>query len=167
LYGAPCSGAFVCAWYLRRVHRGISPDYVFGLPFPIFFGAMWIAISFTLSAIGGWGALASSYATRGRPRGTSFRLRSARVGLVGYNNCLRFVASPAGLFMAVLLPFRLAHPPLFAPWSEISVTPYRGWVFRYVDFRFARHPNVRLRLFHSLAEEILRAGGRPAAFADP
>lgn len=142
------------------MHAGTSLNDSIGPTFPLLFAAMWVAISFTLSAIGGWGALASSYAARECPNGTSFRLRSASVGIVNYNNCLRFVVSPAGLFMAVLLPFRLAHPPLFAPWSEISATPHRGWVFRYVDFRFARHPNVRLRLFHVLAEEVLRAGGR-------
>src|SRR5260370_20051122 len=36
-----------------------------------------------------------------------------------YNGCLTVGADSSGLFLVPLFIFRLGHPPLFVPWSEI------------------------------------------------
>jgi hypothetical protein len=45
------------------------------------------------------------------------------------------------------------------PWNDISATNQKGWFFRYVDFRFAKQPHIRLRLSRKLAETLISAGG--------
>jgi hypothetical protein len=74
------------------------------------------------------------------------------------------VAGPSGLFVSVLFYLRPAHPPLFIPWADVRAEVHCGWVYRYiyryVDFRFRRHPTLRVRLSEGLAERLLAAGGQ-------
>lgn len=39
---------------------------------------------------------------------------------VSYNNCVVAEIAPAGLHLRVWMIFRLRHPPLLIPWSEIE-----------------------------------------------
>src|SRR4051794_37498154 len=123
-----------------------TPPAWFGPVFPIVFVAFWLFILNVLASIGGWRQLARSYRATDRATGQRFLFRSANIGQVNYGSCLRFVSGPAGLFVAVQLPFRPAHPPLFIPWSEVAASNYRGWIFQYVDFVFQKQPAVRMRI---------------------
>lgn len=140
-------------------HDSIFDPVVLGPVFPIFLIGMWLVILNVLSLLGGWRELARSYRANGRPDGPRFSFRSATLGFVNYGSCLTFVAARAGLFVAVLAPFRPGHRPLFVPWADVSAATHRGWIFRYIDLRFTRHPKVRMRLTRSLAEKLLQAGG--------
>jgi hypothetical protein len=131
---------------------------------PIAVAAGFVAFSLVilnfLAIVGGWQRLASCYYASAVPPGERFLFRTANVGSVGYGSCLRFISGPAGLFISVFLLFRPGHPPLFIPWSDVSASATRGWVFRYVDMRFARDPKVRLRVTRRLGERLLAAGGQ-------
>jgi hypothetical protein len=59
-------------------------------------------------------------------------------GLAHYRNCLVIGASPTGLYLAVFLPFRLAHPPLFIPWNEVTLSRGRVFFMNMVRFQLAR-----------------------------
>jgi hypothetical protein len=126
---------------------------------PIVLLVLWVGVSNLSAIIGGWRRLAASYVSTGGESGTTFRFRSAKLGVVDYSNCLTFTASRSGLLIAVLLPFRLAHPTLFIPWREIAATSHSGWTKNYVELRFAKEPNVRMRLSRRLAEDLMAAGG--------
>ena len=131
---------------------------------PLWFGLltfplMWCAVLLLLAQLGGWRALATSYASPARPSGEGFSFRSGKLGFVNYGSCLSFVCAREGLFVAVALPFRPGHPSLSIPWREVSAQAKDGWIFRFVDLRFAQQPRVRLRLSRSLAERLLSAGG--------
>jgi len=130
-----------------------------GLLVCLLFAAGWLFVLNILAFIGGWRSLAAVYAATGPPQGESFSFRSASLDPVNYASCLRFVAGPAGLYIAVLFPFRPGHRPLFVPWSDVSASPRRGWLFRYIDLRFARQPGVTLQIRRGLAEHLLAAGG--------
>jgi hypothetical protein len=132
---------------------------------PVVILAMWVGMSNLIAIVGGWRRLAASYLSTGGESGPTFRFRSAKLGLVDYSNCLILTASRSGLIISMLLPFRLAHPTLFIPWREISATSTSGWVKNYVEFRFAKEPQVRMRLPHRLAEELIAAGGNAVALS--
>ena len=55
-------------------------------------------------------------------------------GLAHYRNCLVIGANPAGLYLAVFLPFRVAHPPLFIPWNEVTQSKTRIFFINMVRF---------------------------------
>lgn len=91
------------------------------LPFAVLiaFPFMWCAVLWFLAQLGGWSTLAERYRARNENTGKTFHMRSAKFGLVNYSSCLSLTVNESGLRLAVLFPFRIAHPPLFIPWSEI------------------------------------------------
>jgi len=128
--------------------------------FPFAFVGMWLLVSFLLSAMGGWRALAQQYAAQSAFSGTRFRFRSAQLGgYVNYGSCLTLGATPHGLYLAVLPFFRMAHPPLFIPWNDITAHEARSWFFAAIEFEFARAPGASLRLSRGLAQALLDASG--------
>jgi hypothetical protein len=124
------------------------------------FSTVWCAVCVVMATIGGWRRLAESYRAIDEFDGERWRFRSARMGWVGYNNCLTFGVNATGLYLAVLFPFRLGHPPLLIPWSEIDVSEQKTWVgFKYCEFRFRQAPSVIVRIAGGLGTTLLRAAG--------
>jgi hypothetical protein len=135
-----------------------APDWLWPA-FPVLFAGLWVGVLHAIARVGGWSALAASYARAQRPEGTAFRFCSGNFGLASYGGCLWLVSGVRGLDVSVLFLFRPAHPPLFIPWSDLTAHAVRGWVLQQVELGFARQPAVRLRLARGLAEKLLAAGG--------
>lgn len=130
------------------------PDW-FGNLFPIFFIAMWVSISFLLAAMGGWNVLAKHYSARTSFLGELFWFCSGKLGgLVNYGSCLTLGSNSQGLHLSVLFPFRIGHPPLFIPWSDIVACSKKGWFFHTVDLEFSKSPGNTLRIFRGTAEKL-------------
>ena len=90
------------------------------LPFAVLiaFPSMWCAVLWFLAQLGGWSRLAEQFSANSAQPGKVFHMRSAKFGLVNYGSCLSLTVNDSGLRLSVLFPFRIAHPPLFIPWSE-------------------------------------------------
>lgn len=128
--------------------------------FPVFFVGMWLLISFILSTTGGWSTLANHYAARSGVAGRRFYFRSAQLGAgVSYGACLTLGTSPAGLYMAVVPLFRMAHPPLLIPWPDITARETKSWFSATVELRFAKVPMVSVRISRQLADALFAASG--------
>jgi hypothetical protein len=60
-----------------------------------------------------------------------------------YNNCITVGANKYGLYLAVLPIFRVGHPPLFFPWTDISTEAgSRRFFGEFVKFKFSKQPDV-------------------------
>jgi len=95
-------------------------------------------LSFYLAArMSGWIELAAKYVAARMPDGDLFTWQSMgtfRMG--GYNNCIRFVVSEKGLYIAVQRPFGSFHDPLLIPWHDLVwVADKKVWGFAYSEFR--------------------------------
>lgn len=76
-----------------------------------------------------------------------------------YNNCLTIGGDPAGLYLSPLFFFRIGHPPLFVPWTEISLRGRRKIMFiECVELRLGREEQIPFLIRAGLADQI-----RPAA----
>ena len=74
----------------------------------------------SLAAMGGWMTLAGNFRLNGAFIGRRWYLRSAQFRyIVSYGSVLTVGANDQGLYLAVLLPFRLGHPPLLIPWRFV------------------------------------------------
>jgi hypothetical protein len=91
------------------------------LIFALLIMGLYCATSFSLAAVGGWRRIAKSFPASHQPNGKWFYWQSGAVGPVGYGNCLTVCSSDEGLYLAVLLPLRLGHPPLLIPWNDVDV----------------------------------------------
>jgi hypothetical protein len=131
--------------------------------YPILLAAVWVVATQILSVAGGWRQLAEVYPAPRPPIGKPMRFQSAQLRWgTNYNGCLDFVADVDGLHVSILLPFRLGHPPLFFPWSEITYEERPSRLLSSVELRFARAPQLTMTIPKGLAERLLQERTRHA-----
>jgi len=136
-------------------------DTQFPLIFPVFFVALWCAISLFASWLTGWAVLARRFRSTMPFTGQTWNWQSARMRwTTHYGGCLTVGADPSGLYLSVMVPFRVGHPPLFLPWPEISVQ--RRWKvlgLRSVELRLGQEEQLPFQIGGSLADRIKAAAG--------
>jgi hypothetical protein len=139
------------------------------LLFPVFFLALWAGVHTLISWLGGWAALARSYLLTTEFDGRRWRFRSVVVchaanplRHASYASCVTLGSNVRGLYRAVFPLFRIGHPPLFIPWADVRISKHEGMLFSYLEFRFVRVEDVRLRLRPGLGGEVAAAGGLAA-----
>lgn len=123
--------------------------------------AVWVAILNVLARVGGWATLAEVYPAAGLFEGDRWWFQSAQLRWrVNYGGVLTVGANPRGLYLSVLLPFRIGHPPLFIPWTDISINERKGLGASYFEFRFRRAPGIPVRVMERLGRRMAEAAGR-------
>jgi hypothetical protein len=134
------------------------------LQFAAFFVVMWITVSISLSTIGGWRRLAEYYRLNTPFAGTKWHFRSASFRrFVGYNGVLTVGASPEGLYLSVLFPFRIGHPPLLIPWQHVrKFRPSALSIFS-IPLALGEHDPVRVSLSKRLVHHFEESYGRELA----
>jgi len=123
--------------------------------FVVGFAVLWPTIPLVISLFG-WRQLARAYRPRGPFTGPKWRWRTGYLGPVSYTLALTIGADPAGLYLAMAAPFRIGHPPLFVPWTEVAVARVRGPFWSFLELRFARCA-VRLQVSQALEGRLAGA----------
>jgi hypothetical protein len=137
---------------------------MFGLPFwqaSPFMAAGWIGTCLLISRLSGWTALAERYRAVGAAvtaKQRTFRSALMRWG-ARYGNCLFFAADETGLRLSILFILRPGHPPLFFPWSEVTVGQTRRFFQEFVELRLRRVPEVPLLITGEMASWLAGAAG--------
>lgn len=131
------------------------PPVFWFLLLPVAIVLWWCFIMWTVSHLCGWSALARHYRAEESFRGSRFHFRSGKIGSGNYNACLTVGANSDGLSLAVIFPFRVAHPPLFIPWTDLNPQVKHHWIAgASLVFEVAKTPHVKVRLPLSLGEEL-------------
>jgi hypothetical protein len=109
----------------------LPQPWLFAFGFPIFFVAVWLLAGSLVALMSGWRCLGDQYrcdaefpvASRSMQSGTMrFNTRYGNVLRVGIDSC--------SLHLAVMPLFRVGHPHLCIPWSDIEIMPPRTvWFF--------------------------------------
>lgn len=115
------------------------------------------AFGFGLAAFSGWRVLARHYAASERFNGKRFWFRSAQFGPVGYGSCVMPGANADGIYLAVLFPFRIGHPPLLVPWQDVSCSKAHSFIVSRAELRFSKAPEVSIVISQGLADSLLSA----------
>jgi hypothetical protein len=132
---------------------------VAGILFCLAFVGLWVGMSFFM-ARGNWAALAGAYRYSGASPAARWRSQDGDVGSEQYDNGLTIGADAVGLYLAVSFPFRAGHPPLFIPWTEISVSKEERFLSTFTVFYFRSAATVPLRVDESLGRRIVATAGR-------
>ena len=75
-----------------------------------------------------------------------------------YNNVLTIGADRTGLYLSTVFFFRIGHPPLFIPWTEISLSGRRKILFvEFVEFKLGREEQIPFLIRAKLADQIRAA----------
>lgn len=131
---------------------------MFVILFPLFFVVIWSGVVLLLSWVGGWRALAASYRATQPFTGEQFRARVGWMRGTRYRGVLSLGADSMGLSLSVFPLFRMGHPPLFIPWSDISFSKDRYGFFEGVRLRFSKAPSVSLLIPTELAASVFAKG---------
>jgi hypothetical protein len=130
------------------------------LYFGIYFLCLWTAVSLIISFVGGWFELGRVYRSAKPFPVSRWRFQDAYMRfLASYRGVLTVGADAEGLYASVFPLFRIAHPPLFIPWQDISVRPGKCLWVRVYKFEFRQVPFVRLQLREKLGKKIQIAAG--------
>jgi hypothetical protein len=125
--------------------------------FPLFFAGLLCLVSLILATVGGWRRLAESYPDDISVEGVTFRWQSAQFGSANYGRCVNVTVDHARLRLSIALLFRVAHPPISIPWSDIRVELDRSWLREIGTFTFAKEPHVAVRFKRRLVDRIAEA----------
>jgi hypothetical protein len=131
-------------------------------PFLVAFGAAtWALTFYVLAVIDGWLILSKRFRLKGSFYGEVWPFRSGRMRFyVHFGNCLFVGADESGLYLAVFPLFRLWHPPLLIPWSEMSIiSGERGLIFKTRELRLGREESIPLRISSSLVRSLRESAG--------
>jgi hypothetical protein len=136
-------------------------DHNFAIIFSLYFVALWTLVSYWIALAGGWRLLAKRFRLQGTYVGQKWSMQSASMRwLINYNSALTVGADNAGLFIAPLFLFRAWHPPLFIPWTEVTVVgKTRLFFLRVVELRLGRSENIPFRMSGKLAARLEAAAG--------
>ena len=140
-------------------------NWLFNQPwfFVLQFIALWAVVSYTISLLSGWKELSHRFRDAGAYYSYQWPFQSVRTRTIfgSYHNCVNFGADETGLYMAVSRPFRLGHPPLFIPWSEIQVAAHnQGLMFKSRRLLLGRQESIPLLMTSSLAKKLQEVAGQ-------
>jgi hypothetical protein len=125
--------------------------------FAVYFVLLWTAISFMIAFAGGWRRLAQRYRTQLPFPAYKRRFQSGYFRLiVGYRSVLTLASDTNGIHLGVVFPFRLGHPRLFIPWSDIQIEPTERWLFLTRQTLRFGPTQIPLRLRASLVEFLCK-----------
>lgn len=125
----------------------------------VFFIGVWCLSVSAIGLMSGWHALSKRFKQETAPYG--------EVKTVGpffysiymrfwshYSSVIRLTAASDGLYASVVFPFRVGHPPLRIPWSEIQFGT-ATWFFRtYVVLTLGSEEKIPMRISQRIARNL-------------
>lgn len=78
---------------------------------------------------------------------------------VNYNSVLTLASDAEGIYMGVMVLFRIGHPRLFIPWGQIQVEEPRRWLFFMAQRLYLGPDRIPLRLRMRPAQFLLEPRG--------
>ena len=122
---------------------------------------IWMCVCVLIAWFSGWWELGRVYRASGPFSGTLWRCQSAGFRWsTSYSGVLNVGVNADGLYLSVLFLFRVAHPPLFIPWCDISARAKRAWfLVDLVELRCRQAAGVPISVPQRLALRIEREAG--------
>ncbi len=141
----------------------MNENVILGL-FPFFFVGVWCFAMWTTAVFSGWRTLQKLYPDRLDQSLDRLRFRSGNMGRflgtgVNFGNCLTFDVCRSGLRVSVLFILALFQKPFFVPWSDITASERRRFLFRGVELRFGAADDAKvLWIYRKTFDRIAAAG---------
>ena len=118
---------------------------------------IWIFVCHIIALVSGWKRLAKHYPAVKPPRGRCHLMESGFIGIASYKGCLTIYTSEEGLYFKLWSLFRMAHPPLFVPWSSIHNRVEKQYFWRKaMEFEVGHPPVGRMTLSPHLFNDAPR-----------
>lgn len=137
-------------------------NYLFNIPYA--YPAIVIVIllcfgSFLTSLWSGWFSLSRRFKKQSEPYGETHSAGPFFYTVYTrfwshYGNVIRMTAAGDALYLSVLFPFRLSHPPLRIPWNEIQFSSTKTSWGSFVVLTFGNQDKIPMRISGSMARKL-------------
>ena len=125
----------------------------------LFIVAVWWV---TLSLVGlmtGWSALARRFRRESEPYGDNktagpFFYTVYMRYWTHYSSVIRLTAAADALYLSVLFPFRIGHPPLRIPWNEIQFGRTKRFLRTYIVLALGNEERIPMRIPERMAANL-------------
>lgn len=134
------------------------PTYIFLILVPVFL-AIWCLNCWFLSWQSGWKYLSKRFGVR-----SEFLAEVTRVGRYPFELCFRcwldytniawIAPEEDALYLSVVFPFRIGHPPLRIPWSEISIGTTKVIWRKYLVFTLGSTEKIPMRISERMTRKL-------------
>jgi len=133
----------------------LSTPYGFG----IFFVSLWCLVCFLISFTGGWYSLSRRFSAQtvpyGEKRSAGPLFYSVQMRLrTNYGSVVRLTAASDALYVSILFPFRVGHPPLAIPWNEITLRRTSFLWQRFVVLTLGSAEQIPMRISERMARNL-------------
>jgi len=118
------------------------------------FALYWCLIVNLISLVSGWRVLARRFGLQQPFMGPTWNWQSARIRFARYNSCLTVGADPMGIFLRPMVLFRPGHPPLFIPWTEITVRSRSTMFGQYPQLMLGSSEQIAFTMNSTLASRL-------------
>src|SRR5579864_443883 len=119
----------------------------------------WLFVVNIVALASGWKLLAKRFRAQFPFSGAVWKWQSAMIRSTRYNGGLKIGADPMGLLLDVMPIFRVGHPSLFIPWTEITVRHEPWFPREIVEIKLGTGEQVRFRIRGTLASRLQQAAG--------
>lgn len=116
--------------------------------------AVWAMLLPIVAWFGGWRRLAEEFSAEPGTRGRIVLGSAAMRYGAHYGGVILLDCRTTGLVLSVRSLFRLAHPPLLIPWSQVEAEPTKLlWIFPAMRLNLGRDAQVPLIFYSPEARE--------------
>ena len=118
----------------------------------------WVSLSL-VGLITGWSALARRFRRESEPYGDSktagpFFYTVYMRYWTHYSSLIRLTAAADALYLSVLFPFRIGHPPLRIPWNEIQFARTKRFFRTYTVLTLGNEEHIPMRIPERMARNL-------------
>lgn len=122
------------------------------------FVLIWSGVVYLLAWLSGWRRLAHRYRTDRKPSGQPMSPWVAMLGPVSYRGALTIQTASEGLYLSMIVFFRIGHPPLLIPWSAIKRQGIdQGLLIKWLALELGEPKLATLRLPAAMVDEAVLA----------
>jgi hypothetical protein len=127
--------------------------------YPLFFVTIWCVVCFLISVFSGWKTLARRFRTQVEPYGDvksagPFFYAVQMRNKANYSSVIRVAVASDALYLSILFLFRVGHPPLAIPWSEIKFSKTTVFWRRYLVLTLGNAEQIPLRISERMAQNL-------------
>jgi hypothetical protein len=139
--------------------QDLMNDY-FPFAFPVFFLAIWLAVTIGLGSASGWYSLARRYPDRNEAALLQLNGQSGTMRGVGMRGILRIAVCPSGLRLGIMRIFGPFCRDFFVPWEQITVTRKDRFFWKSATFQFGNPIAGTLSIASHVADRLAQSAPR-------
>ncbi|MGZ3690117.1 MAG: hypothetical protein ACXVAX_01355 [Pseudobdellovibrio sp.] len=130
--------------------------------YPLFFlaymGILFPAVSWLLGRMLGWYTLSQAYPYQPPSPGHK-TWKFCSIPNLTLRNCVHVTIDQSGIYFEMVFLFRFGNPPIFVPWSDLSIQTASFIAIRTSKLTFKKAPSVSMQFYKLTSNKFAEYAG--------